>query len=503
MKRIFVGVLIGLFVLVSTVTGAELDKAELSSFIEKEMETWKVPGLAVAVVKDGKVIYSEGFGYKDLKKKDKITPLTIFSLGSSTKAFTATAAGILVDQKKLEWDKPIREYFTSFRLKDSAATQKATIVDLLCHRSGLSRQDFVRDNMPGTRLEIVNRLRYFQPGDDFRNRFQYSNLAFTSAGYIMAQQVDSTWEDLVRNEILDPLEMKHTVFSVTDSQKAPDFAKPHIEGKAGVEEMVFQDNDVLGPAGSMCSNVTDLSNWLLFNLNHGKFKERQVISPRTLGKIHFPHVVVPRPVRYKEVNYDNYGLGWFVTAYHGHRHIHHGGVLFGFTSLVSFLPNDNIGVVVLANLNYTPLTTIVERYVYDKLLGKEPVPWSQRNQERWKQMEAFYERWEKEAEKDRKLDTKPSHPLEAYTGKFHHPGYGTLSIQKDGEHLKVVMSMFTVPLTHYHYDVFKLYNKIKETTRLLHFLTDETGAIDSFQLGLMNPKLDPIKFTRIKEKQSK
>ncbi len=439
-------------------------KAQLKGFPEfvaKSMAEWKVPGLAVAVIKDGKVILFEGFGLRDVKNNLKVTPQTVFAIGSSSKAFTATTMGILVDDGKVEWDKPVREYLPTFKLWDDFATERMTPRDLLCHRSGLPRHEALWYGSPFSRTEIFDRLRFLEPNQDFRAAWQYQNLMFLTAGYLVGVLSQSTWEEFTWKRIFEPLGMTSSSFSIEDMKAEPDHALPYGEKKDKVEEIPYRNIDTIGPAGSINSNVVDMANWVILNLNRGKFAGKAVVSEAAMTQIQSPQMVVQDPIfmllsNFPETYYPSYGLGWFMTSYRGHTLLHHGGNIDGFSAMVSFLPRDNMGLVVLTNLNGTFLPYAVMFNIYDRLLGLDQKPWAQRFKEIIDKMKAEAEKAQKEADKDRQLNTKPSHPLEDYAGEYAHPGYGTVSVLKDGDGLKARYNGRDFTLSHYHYDVFDL-----------------------------------------------
>src|SRR5215468_6078573 len=209
-------------------------------FVEQVMKDWKVPGLAVAVVKDGKVIYAKGFGYRDVKKGLKVTPDTLFAIGSCSKAFTATAMAILADEGKLDWDKPVRNYLPDLMLHDGYATEHIRPRDLVTHQSGLPRHDMVWYGSPLSRKELYDRLRYLEPSRPLHAKYQYNNLMFMTAGLLVERLSGVTWEQFVRTRILDPLGMKNTNFSVSDSEKSSDFAQPYSEVKGQTRRIPFK-----------------------------------------------------------------------------------------------------------------------------------------------------------------------------------------------------------------------------------------------------------------------
>jgi len=478
----------------------EEDLKGFHEFVNKTMEEWKVPGLAIAIVKDGKVIFAEGFGFRDVKEGLKVTPQTLFAIGSCTKAFTAVAMGILVDEGKLDWDKPARNYLPSFKLHDPFASERMTPRDLATHRSGLPRHDQMWYNSSFTRKELFDRLQYLEPSEDFRSVWQYQNLMFMTAGYLVGQIAGTSWEKFVQQRILNPLGMKNSNFSVATSQQAPDFALPYKEEKDEVKEIPFRNIDTIGPAGSINSSVTDVSQWILLNLNKGKHGEEQIISEASLKQIHSPQMVMPGSLKYDEILYSNYGMGWGITPYRGHLMLSHGGGIDGFTALVSFMPRDNIGMVILTNMDGTPLPQIIAYNAYDRLLGLDQVTWNKRIKDEVDKAKEEAEKAKKEKDKDRKLNTKPSHPLQDYTGDFQHPGYGIISIEMQGDHLKATYNSISYSLEHYHYDIFQSTGDSSDRTQKGSFFTDTKGNISSLSTQ-MEPAVKDIVFTRMPAKK--
>lgn len=472
-------------------------------FVDQQLKEWKVPGLAIAIVKDGKVIFSEGFGYRDVKNKLEVTPKTLFAIGSCSKAFTATAIGILVDEGNLDWDKPLRDYLPAFKMHDSFATERMTPRDLVCHRSGLPRHDAVWYSSPFSRKEIFERIQYLEPSKDFRSFWQYQNIMFMTAGYMVGQIAGTTWEEFVQKKILDPLGMKDGNFSVENSKKALDFALPYTVKKEEIKEIPFRNIDNIGPAGSINSNVTDMAQWILLNLNKGKWGDKQIISEANLSQIHSPQMIMPAPIKYDEVLYSSYGMGWAITPYRGHLLIHHGGGIDGFISWVSFMPRDKIGLVVLTNTDNAPLATIIGYNVYDRLLGLDQIPWSKRFKgERAKAKEAE-EKGKKEKATDRKTGTHPSHPLKEYAGNYEHSGYGILTIKLKDDQLIGTYNMMDFPLKHYHYDIFEVAEVDFPMKGLkVSFFMNLKGDIDHLSVPLQTGVKDII-FTRVAEEKMK
>jgi CubicO group peptidase (beta-lactamase class C family) len=402
-------------------------------FVAKMMEEWEVPGLAISIVKDGDVIFSHGFGYRDVENKLNVTPKTLFAIGSCTKAFTAVSMGILVDEGKLEWDKPVRDYMPDFRMYDSYVTENMTPRDLLTHRSGLPRHDLVWYGSSLKRKELIDRLRYLEPSKGFRSAYQYQNLMYVTAGYLVGYIAGCSWEEFIQDRILDPLEMNNTNFSVTKSQKSADFAFPYKKIDEEIKQIPFYMNDEMGPAGTIDSNVNDITKWLMLNLNKGKYGEKQIISEANLNQIQSPQIFTETSLsKYKEILIASYGMGWVIQPYRENIVISHGGNIDGFTALTTFMPQNNIGIVILTNINSTPITEIIAFNVYDRLLGLDEVVWNQRAKDEIAKIKELKETAKKKSATDRREGTQPSHPLEDYTGVYEHLAYGVITIDIDG-----------------------------------------------------------------------
>lgn len=495
---------LGLFLLAVPIfsTPKEAKKPDLKGFPEqvtKLISDWKVPGLAISIIKDGKVIFAEGFGYRDLTQNLKVTPHTLFAIGSCTKAFTATAMGMLVDEGKVEWDKPVRNYLPTFKLQDVVASERMTPRDLLTHRSGLPRHELVWYASPASRKEIFDRLQYLEPSKDFRAVMQYQNMMFMTAGYLVGEVAGTGWEAFIQKRIFGPLEMRESNVSVTETPKAADFALPYQEKNDKVEPIPFRNIDTIGPAGSINSSVLDMANWVLMNLNKGKFKDKQIVSEAALAEIHSPQAVMPSPIQYDEVLYPSYGMGWAIVPYRGHLLLEHGGGIDGFIAMVAFLPRDNVGVVILSNSGSTPLPSIVLYNIIDRMMGLSPIDWSKRLKDQMDKAKAEAEKAKKETDKDRKPDTKPSHPLEDYAGDYENPAYGTISIIKEGDQLKAKFNSFDLAISHYHYDTFELFNELYDQKQKLSFQTDAKGNIGSLSIPFESTVKD-IVFARAPEK---
>jgi CubicO group peptidase (beta-lactamase class C family) len=481
---------------------------DFNDFVNQALKDWKVPGVAVAVVQGDEVILLRGYGYRDLEKRLPVTPDTLFAIGSITKSFTVTTLGMEMDEGKLDWDKPVRDYLPTFKMYDPVLTEQMMIRDLITHRSGLPRHDMVWYSSDFSREDIVSRLQYLETNKPLRSTFQYNNLMFMTAGYIAGLLNGKSWEDTIRERILSSLGMNSTNFSLKDSQTSADFALPYRKGsdvKADVKRIPFDeqcpDRCAIGPAGEINSTVADMSRYVLFQLNKGKLGGRSLLSENNAIQMQTPQIVLRGTPDYKEESEASYGMGFFISQYRGHKRVEHGGNLDGFSAELAFLPNDGIGVVVLTNLDGTGLPGAIAWNVFDRLLGLDQVPWSQR----YLQQETNGKESEQEAKNKgyapHKTDTHPSHDLKDYVGDYGHPGYGVVSVMTDGSGFKLKINKITESVAHLHYDVFQVpdapfdpFAKLK-----VSFFSDANGDISTLALPLETHVKD-IVFTRLPDK---
>lgn len=479
--------------------GPEPGLEGIEALVETAMKDWAVPGVAVGVIRDGAVALERGYGYRDLDDSLPVTERTLFAIGSITKSFTVTALGMLEDEGRLEWDAPVRRYLPDFELKDPVAAQRMSVRDLLTHRSGLPRHDFVWYGSELTRDELYRRIRYLEPSADFRSVYQYQNLMFMTAGYLAGRQAGVSWESLIGDRILKPLGMERTNFSVNSSQRADDFAYPYVKVGGEVRGTAFRNVDAVGPAGSINSSVTEMLRYLQLHIGEGSVDGRRLLSIENAREMRIPQIVVPAGESWPELGRPSYGMGFILRSYCGHDLIYHGGGIDGFVSMLSFMPESRTGVVVLTNLSgQNPLPALLTYHIYDRLLGHVRVDWSGR----------FRQRAEEGGSADgdeneivRVEGTRPSHELREYTGTYVHAAYGAVLIETSREELRMTFHGITTPLRHFHYDVFAVPDGSQSPFGELKvmFLYDKAGRIDRIAIAL-EPAVPDIVFTRSDER---
>jgi CubicO group peptidase (beta-lactamase class C family) len=490
-------------------SGAESGKSEaaltstldsIRTFASAALEEWNVPGMALAIVKDGKVVLSEGFGYRDAAAKLPVTPNTLFAIGSSTKAFTAYIIGSLVAEGKLDWDTPVIHYLPDFKLKDRYATEQMTPRDLLNHISGLPRHDIVWYGSNLSRRELFERLQYLEPNAEFRSKWQYQNLMFVTAGYLAERVSGKSWETLVRERIFGPLGMSASNFSVDSLKMAPEHALGYNEDEGKVERIDYRNIDAIGPAGSINSNIVDMSRWVMLHLADGREEGKELIPENIMRQLHAPQVVMPGGLSSAKdgLLFNLYANGWMEHAFRGHRLLEHGGNIDGFSAMVTFMPDDDIGMVILTNMNETNLPEAVMFTAYDRLLGYSESEWNGKMLAQKRSADSMMMVMDKGAQEEvvRVPNTRPSHPLKEYAGEFENPAYGVITIREVRDRLQASYHGFTAPLEHFHYDVFEVANdSLPIDATKIQFRSNLDGDIETLLIAL-EPAVAPIEFTR-------
>lgn len=476
---------------------------DLEQFIPSQMKNWKLPGLAIAVVQNGSVIYSHGFGLRDVKGSLPVTSKTIFAIGSISKSFTSLSMGMLNDEGRLDWDKPVRQYLPEFQVYDPVASERMTPRDLISHRVGMAGHDLLWYSSDFSREELVRRLRFLQSDHDFRSGYRYNNMLVMTAGYLVGKVSGGSWEDFVRHRIFEPLQMNSTNFSVLDSQKSSDFAHPYRKDEHGgeVSETPFHVMSAIGPAGSINSNVEDMARYAVFQLGKGKVGDHQLVSEANLNLNHTAQVPMPGGAPSKEIGPRSYAMGWVISSYRGHPLWWHNGGIDGFYALLSLLPDQNLGVVILTNLlDDDPAPEIVQYHIYDQLLGLDTIDWSKQFQERESKQKAAEDEENKKKLSGRKANKHPSHELKDYAGRYENPGYGVITVQPAGDGFTATLNKLSFPLHHYHYDVFESPPNFTGAVDIgkLRFLSNMSGEIDGIAAPF-EPEAPEIIFSRVIE----
>ena len=462
------------------------------SYMAQVLKDWNTPGIGVGIVVNDKLVFAKGYGYRDYEKKLPFTPTTLQQIASNSKLFTAVAAGMLVEEGKLTWDKPVRDSVPTIQFYNDQLNNNITLRDMLSHRTGVTRHDLIWFKSAFTRKELFDKLKYLEPQEPMRETFLYNNLMFAAVGEIIELKSGQRWEQFVREKIFTPLDMSSTSYSISNMNQHPDHGVPFRERRDSFELYkipYYEDTEGVAPAGAIISNTDELSHWLIALMNDGKYNGKQVLPAKVLKETLQPAIGLPNTLGealgFWELLNPAYGMGRQTVSYRGHLLTFHGGDLPGFHSQVSFMPNDKIGVIVLVISDHSaPLYNIVSYNVYERLLGMDQTPWSQRRlQQRLANKKASTEARAK-AGADRVPNTKPSHPLASYVAEYENPAYGILKIGLTGDQLQFAFHEFQFPMTHFHYDRFDTPDDEQYGKFSVNFRTNPQGEVDNAVISL-------------------
>jgi CubicO group peptidase (beta-lactamase class C family) len=504
--------LLALALLIASTTGAHAQDVDVAKKLEgfddymaKVLKDWNGPGIGVGIVVGDRLVFAKGYGYRDYEKKLPFTPGTVCPIASNTKLFTAVAAGMLVEEGKLNWDKPVRESVPTIRFNNEQLNNTVTLRDMLSHRTGITRHDTIWYKSDFTRKELFDRLKYLEPQEPMRQAFLYNNLMFAGVGYMIELQSGKTWEEFVRQRILQPLDMKSTGYTIAEMVKAPEHGVGFTEKRDSFDLYrlpYYEDIEGVAPCGAIVSNIEDLSHWLIALINDGVYHGKQVLPADVLKQTLQPAIGLPNTAAeqrgFWEVLNAAYGMGRQTASYRGHLMTYHGGDLPGFHSQVSFLPKEKIGVVVFVVGNHTaPLYNYVTYNVYERLLGLDQTPWIQRGLDIRLKGKAAGTEARKKAGEDRVPGTKPSHALADYIGEYENPAYGVLKIGLKGTELQFDFHKMKMAMAHFHYDRFDTPDDEQDGKWSVNFRTNPQGDVEQAVMSLDEAEAT---FTRKPEK---
>lgn len=478
--------------------------ADLDGYVARVMKSFDVPGLSVAIVKEGKVVWAKGYGVRKLGEPTPVDENTLFGIGSNTKAFTSAALATLVDAGKISWDDRVYERLRGFQMYDPYVSHEMTIRDLLTHRSGMGLGEgdlLFWPHTTFTREEIIYRLRFMKPASSFRSRFAYDNLLYMTAGQIIPAVTGKSWEDYVREKILRPLGMHTTNLSNADFKPGDNYAWPHSKVDGKLQVVGFENLDNAGPAGSINSSAAEMAKWILLQLNHGKFpgREDRLFSEKQSREMWSAQTILPAgdrtgPLAGLNSKFAAYGLGWGLRDYRGRKMVGHTGGVSGFVSRVMVVPEENLGVVILTNAESGSAFDSILYHILDSYFGLPPADWIAAYRAEDEQTEKEAAEILKKQDTGRAADSKPSLPLEKYAGIYTDPWYGPVTIRM--ENGKLVFTLDHTPkaigdLQHWQYDTFKAHWRDRTIEdAFLTFTLKPDGTIDHFTMLAVSPLAD-------------
>ncbi len=493
----------------------------LKEKVEEYLKKWDCPSVGLGVILDDEVLFCDGIGLRNREKELPATGKTLYQIGSCSKAFTAALCAKLVDEGKLSWDKPIREIAPEVQFYDDFTSQNVSLRDVLSHRTGVPRHEYSWYGTQFTRAELVEHVRYLEPNKPFRTLMQYNNYGYVIAGYLIEKVTGKTFEENIQEILLDPLGMTRTTLYLDDMEASEDHATPYGSPGAsfsGSKEVPFYRTTVedkskgigapFAAAGAVNSSAEEMLKWVKFHLGSGedagKYEGKQILSAASFNELHKPSMLIKNrmDMPQDETDFSTYGLGWFIENYRGHKIVHHGGSINGFSAMTFMVPEIKLGVVAYCNMDGCQLHMSICKTVADHFLGLEDANWFERY------LQFIKKRAEEEKDLTVKLagekveGTNPSHPLEAYVGDFERPGYGPCSVSLKDDGLVLHFLGVDIPLEHYHFDTFVSAEIVGEIPpgMPVHFHTAEVGgAVDAVLMPLVTEEGgELIKFKRSK-----
>ncbi|MDG2108981.1 MAG: serine hydrolase [Flavobacteriaceae bacterium] len=488
---------------------SQITSEEIDNIVERTMENFTVAGVAVAVVKDGEIIHQKGYGIQSIDSKKKVNENTNFGIASNSKAFTATALAILVEDGKISWSDKVIKHIPEFKMYNDYVTQNFNIQDLLTHRSGLSLGIgdlmFFPDGSDFTINDIISSFQHFTPVSAFRTKFDYDNLLYLVAGEVIARVSGSTWEEFIKERIFGPLEMDNSYASLTFITDKDNVASPHLNLN---KELSLTDPERWDPkkkngaAGGIYSNVNDIANWMLVNLNKGKYGdnlEKQLFSKasqKEIWKIHTTTNVNMNP-RYNS-HFAGYGLGWELTDVNGYMLVSHTGGLIGMLSKTLLVPDLNLGIIVLTNtyIDGVGVFSSVTQTILDKYLGLDNFDWTETFTQRLSQRSNKADEVVDKVWLTVKKADNSNLELENYTGLFKDPWFGEIEIYQEEKKLWF-KSLRSPKLTGqmYYYKANTFVAKWSESSLIdadafVMFQLDENGTAQGFKMKGISPAID-------------
>ena len=491
----------------------DLEK-EIEDMVNKAMQVWNVPGLALVIVKDDQVQLAKGFGVREIGKPDKVDENTLFAIGSNTKAFTATAVGLLVQEGKLAWDDPVTKYIPAFKLYDDHTTQLITIRDLLCHRCGLSTwagDVLLLSSYPTE--EVVKRLQHIPPEYGFRAGYGYSNLMFITAGLVIETVSSMSWDEFIQQRIFNPLGMTDSVTNPRYLKDRTNIAMPHEDIKGNLQTVVQREDAHVGAAGSIHASVADIAQWMSLQLNSGSLNGKQHVDASIINEMHTPHTPIKLNAIERKLfpsrHFSAYGLGWFLNDTRGRFVVRHTGGVDGMLSSVVLIPEEKLGFAVFTNKLPNAAFVVLPHYLTEKLTGAPTQDWIQIYTDLEKEEHAKVEAAKKQRADSRAKDTHPSFEIEKYAGDYDSlilggarvavsvegdASSGAAVSKRNGLHIQLqAHETISGTLEHWHYDTFLCkWDDPVLGESLIPFITDGQGQVTEFRVRIREDWIDPL-----------
>ncbi|MBK9285387.1 MAG: serine hydrolase [Sphingobacteriaceae bacterium] len=482
-----------------------LTASEIDALANKAIEAFEVPGIAIGIIKDGKLIHAKGYGVKNIETNEKVDENTFFGIASNSKAFTTAALSILIEEKKLIWDDKVRKYIPEFTLYDPYVSEEFTVRDLVCHRSGLGLGAGDLMMWPDSNLhsieDIIHGMRYLKPVSSFRSKYDYNNNLFIIAGEVIKRISGKSWDDFIEQKIMIPLGMNNSAPCLSKLKEKKNVARPHaiVDGKMKVVPVGW--SETANAAGGIQTNIVELSKWVIAQLNQGKYGDNnssQLFSEKSqqqMWSIQTPIAV--RTATPYNTKFSGYGLGWVINDVNGFKQVGHTGGLAGMVTQVTLIPELNLGIIVLTNQQVGAAFTSITNCIKDGYIGLTKKDWITENAERVKKANLYASRICDSINTN--LKTNPvklsEENLKKYSGKFRDSWYGDIQISlKNGrmffnssKSIRMKGEMFFYNTNTF---IVKWNERSFDADAFVHFIVDNAGKVTGFKVEAFSPLTD-------------
>jgi len=456
---------------------------DLDSYTAKAVADWKVPGLAIAVVKDGRIVFAKGYGVRELGKPAPVDTQTLFAIGSTTKAMTAASIGMLVDDGKLKWDDRVTKILPAFQLADPYVTRELTVRDVLTHRAGLGNADVLWYRTDNSADEVVRRVRFADPAYSLRSSFIYQNIMYAVAGQVVAAESGMPWERFVRTRLFAPIGMPNAVPLGDSARRRSNVASPHYRFGDTIRVVGNASVDAVASAGAVWASVADMARWMRFILDSGRVDGRRLLKPETFAELLKPQTMVTPAefyptARLTKPHWTTYALGWFQEDYSGRMVDFHTGSIDGMVAIVGLIPDERLGVYVLANLDHAEVRHALMYRVFDAYFGNPPRDWSGDLLKLYGGLGAAGDSARRRTEARRIPNTHPSLSLDQYAGTYADSLVGDVVVSLENGTLRLrASSTHAGTLEHWEYDTFRLrWDNSWEGTQFTTFTIGRDGV---------------------------
>ena len=465
----------------------QADINAFDSYVQKTMQDWQIPGMSVAIVKNNEIIFTKGYGVREIGTNKKVDSKTIFVCASTTKAMTAACMGILVDEGKVNWNDPVIKYLPDFKLYDPYVTRELTLQDLFTHNAGVGNADYLWADNSLTSDEILTKMQLVKPSYSFRSSFIYQNIFYLVAGKVIEKVSGKPWHIFIKERIFDPLGMQHTKALLSDI-KEENQAMPHYLINNQPTRIEMETGDAIGPAGSVNSCADDIALWMQCMIDSSKYKNTRLVQPATWQYLLQPKTIVPANEFYPtrtitKPGFTTYAMGWFQQDYKGHKLNFHTGSLAGAVAIHAQIPDRKFGIYIFENLDHAELRHALMFKAIDLFELGGSTDWSALFKPMYDSLKLAYRKQDSANIPKQIPSTSPLPNLQSYTGVFEDELYGNIKIELVNNQLKAIINnKLPATLSHFHFNTFKtIYSKIEYPANYYNFQLNEHGKVTGIE----------------------